>query len=98
MGKGHLDHIFVGLAGADNAGMFPNRHAAPFPFFDYLGHRLFYQCANFRKLCTTPVTQLFDPLVDQSRWITLVVHMVLFLSDMIVTCTLGNRVMISILS
>ena len=37
LGEGQLHDGLVGLAGADDAGVLPHRHAAPLPFLDHVG-------------------------------------------------------------
>jgi hypothetical protein len=47
--------------------MGPDRHAAPFPFFDDVGHSIMDQAANMPQHLAAPVRQFANPSVDQFR-------------------------------
>src|SRR5690606_34682513 len=65
--EGQLDDRPVGLARADDAGMFPNTHAAPLPGLDHVRIGLFYQCPQPEQHFAAPVTKRCDSFVDQLR-------------------------------
>src|SRR5579859_553764 len=67
LGKGHLDDVFVALAGADHSVMIPHRNPSPFPLFDHLGLGLPDQGAEPGEQLAPPVAQIPDPLVDHPR-------------------------------
>ena len=57
--KGQLHLALVGLAGADDAALGPDRNV-PLPLFDRLGGRLPNQRAHTGKRLAAPVVQAFD--------------------------------------
>ena len=67
LGEGQLDHRLVGLAGAEDAGVRPDRHAAPLPFLDHRRVGLADQPAHARERLAAPVAERGNARVDQSR-------------------------------
>jgi len=68
LGEGHLYHRLVRLAGADDPVMRPDRHAAPFPFFNGLRVGHLDDGPKVRERIAASVAQRRDPLVDALGW------------------------------
>ena len=64
LGEGQLHRCLVGLAGAENAGMFPHRHAAPLPRLFHLGIGFADDCPHPCQCLAAPVVQGGDAGVD----------------------------------
>ena len=64
-GEGELHHVSVGLPRADDAVMLPNRHPAPLPGLDHLRSGALDERPDVGQRGASPVTQLFDPGVDE---------------------------------
>ena len=66
LGEGQLHGFLVGLAGADDAAVLPDRDAAPFPgLFDLGGSAALMIAPDLSEGLAAPVAQLGDPRVDQ---------------------------------
>jgi hypothetical protein len=66
-GERHLDHLFVRLARADDAGVRKDRRPHPLPLLDDLGIRSVDDLSQPRERLPAPVAELLDPRVDQRR-------------------------------
>ena len=64
LGEGQLDDRLIGFAGADDAGMFPNGDAAPFPRFLYLRVSLAADGPDAGERLAAPVAELLDLRID----------------------------------
>src|SRR5512147_2574159 len=62
--EGQLHHGFVGLAGADDAVMLPDRNAAPLPFLDNFRIGFLDQSADAAQRLAAPVAELLDARID----------------------------------
>ena len=64
-GEGHLDHRFVGFAGADHAFAFPDRNSAPLPFLNDGGLGCEHYQSELAENVASPIAEIADSLVDQ---------------------------------
>src|SRR5262249_39896016 len=62
----HLDDALVGLAGAEDAVVLPDRNAAPLPLLDDSGIGFLDEGANAGERLAAPVAELLDSCVDQA--------------------------------
>ncbi len=65
IGKSGLDIVLVGLARADDAGVFPDRNSPPLPGFFHARDGLVDERADLRQGLAAPVAQFLDSLVDE---------------------------------
>ena len=71
LGEGEFDVGLVGFAGADDAGMRPDRGTTPFPFLENFGNGLVDQRADTGEGFSAPVAEIGDAGIDQARRIGL---------------------------
>src|SRR5437867_2397736 len=66
-GEGHLHDILVRLTGADYSGVRPHRNPSPLPLLDDFGVGLLDENSDPSERLATPVTQLLDSRIYQTR-------------------------------
>ncbi len=64
VGEGQLDLLLVGVADGDDAVVFPDGAAHPFPLFFDVGEGVMNELTDLGELLAAPVVKLGDEVID----------------------------------